>query len=118
MTIDILLALATAFTMSCSISGVLSRYRGRWVMLDVPNDRSLHAAPVPRSGGLAIISGLAAGVLVAAGNLETLPGPAWLFAALLLTFIVSLADGLWGLSPLKRLTFHFLAAALLVFGGG
>jgi UDP-N-acetylmuramyl pentapeptide phosphotransferase/UDP-N-acetylglucosamine-1-phosphate transferase len=32
--------------------------------LDVPNDRSLHLLPVPRSGGMAIMAGIFAGFAI------------------------------------------------------
>src|SRR5258708_13735135 len=37
---------------------VLLRFRG--LPLDKPNERSLHVVPVPRTGGIAVIAGIAA----------------------------------------------------------
>src|SRR5260221_12650614 len=64
------------------------RTQGRWP-LDVPNQRSLHARPVPRSGGIAMMAGIFSGfailqtplvvvlpaaVLVALSHLEDIHG--------------------------------------------
>jgi UDP-N-acetylmuramyl pentapeptide phosphotransferase/UDP-N-acetylglucosamine-1-phosphate transferase len=84
----------------------------RAAVLDRPNVRSLHAAPVPRGGGIAvsgaivlawlglILAGLAAPSLLAV-----------LLGALLLA-IVSWRDDLGGLSPAVRLFAQFAAVAL------
>ena len=86
-------------------------------MLDIPNDRSLHAAATPRSGGLGIIAGLLAGYVTASG-LVSLPGQGWTLLALLLTAGVSFADDIWRLPPLLRFLVHLAAAASLVFPAG
>src|SRR5258708_23206586 len=39
------------------------RARNRWP-LDVPNERSLHARPVPRSGGIAMMAGVFSGFAI------------------------------------------------------
>ena len=86
--------------------------RGRLPM-DHPNERSLHATPTPRIGGL----GIMAGVFVAA---------VWLADATLLPVVlaafalaaVSVLDGVRGLPVRVRFLAHFVAAAgcLLALG--
>ena len=77
-------------------------------MLDRPNPRSLHEAPVPRSGGLAIAAGVAVATALAPQGLAvTLAAAAALVA-------VSLADDLFGLPAMVRLAAHFAAAAAVV----
>ena len=44
---------------------------GRW-FVDRPGARSLHDSPVSRAGGIAILSGLAAGLLI--GTIMEIPG--------------------------------------------
>jgi UDP-N-acetylmuramyl pentapeptide phosphotransferase/UDP-N-acetylglucosamine-1-phosphate transferase len=44
--------------------------------IDLPNDRTLHSAPTPRTGGLAVLAALAGGALVA-GVLGWLARPPW-----------------------------------------
>jgi UDP-N-acetylmuramyl pentapeptide phosphotransferase/UDP-N-acetylglucosamine-1-phosphate transferase len=80
---------------------------GRRLVLDRPNERSLHEHPVPRTGGLAIIAGVAAGCLVGRPGFGATLGLAGALAA------VSFLDDIFGLRTLLRLALH-LAAALLV----
>ena len=91
---------------------------GRRLMLDRPNQRSLHQRPVPRSGGLAIAAGIAAGAAVngipAFHGIGLILGIAGALAAL------SIADDLFTLPTLLRLAAHLAAAAIvvnLVLGG-
>jgi UDP-N-acetylmuramyl pentapeptide phosphotransferase/UDP-N-acetylglucosamine-1-phosphate transferase len=73
--------------------------------LDVPNARSLHERPVPRTGGIAVLLGAAASLGFGAGAM-------WLPLSLALALaIVSFVDDLRGLPTLARLATHFTAAA-------
>lgn len=75
--------------------------------LDRPNERSLHARPLPRSGGIALMTGtLAAFVL--------LPAPMPLAAPALALACVSLADDWRGLPIALRFLAHAAAAAAFV----
>ena len=76
---------------------------------DLPNDRSLHSAPVSRSGGLAMICAIA---LI--GPLFFYGVGAWLSLGAVLA-LVSFADD-WRSLPVKlRLTAHLLVALALVY---
>lgn len=76
------------------------------VVLDEPNLRSLHASPVPRVGGLALMGGILAGWgVLPLGGL----GGVLLIAALLA--LLSFLDDVRGLAAGWRLLAHFLAAA-------
>lgn len=81
--------------------------------MDEPNHRSLHMAPVPRSGGLGIMAGAALGwaMLFVVADTGTL-SPLLLAALGLCAF--SLIDDLRGLSVIWRLIAQLLAAALVV----
>ena len=83
---------------------------GRGVQ-DVPNERSLHHAPVPRIGG----AGLMAGVLFA---WALMPLAWWVVLPLLVLFVVSLLDDMRSLPVFSRLLSHVVAAIILVFGSG
>jgi FlaA1/EpsC-like NDP-sugar epimerase/UDP-N-acetylmuramyl pentapeptide phosphotransferase/UDP-N-acetylglucosamine-1-phosphate transferase len=98
--------------------------------LDRPNTRSLHQAPTPRTGGVAILGGLLLGLGCATiasalghpiethrANTELGPLLALLGAALLLA-AVSYLDDRHRLSLGARLTSHGLAAGALVLGLG
>ena len=112
---EMVFPILVAFAVSALICAVLSRYRGRWALLDMPNERSLHAGVTPRSGGLGIAAGVAAGWALVS---PALPEQGWVLAALLLIAAVSLADDLYRLPPLSRFLVHALATVLLVFPAG
>ncbi|MTW19475.1 MraY family glycosyltransferase [Allochromatium palmeri] len=85
--------------------------------LDHPNERSLHVAPVPRSGGLGVLAGVML-TLLAAFGLGWMDGAlVWIAGALILVALVSFFDDLGDLSPLARLAAHGLAAGWLMLGG-
>jgi UDP-GlcNAc:undecaprenyl-phosphate GlcNAc-1-phosphate transferase len=79
----------------------------RW-FLDHPNQRSLHASPIPRTGGLAIVPGAAAGMLWV--------GNAWLYAIpALALLLLSVVDDWRGLPAPVRLLGHLAAAFAFVY---
>jgi len=102
-------AIAVAAGVCGSLLGLLLWRGSAWLPLDQPNARSLHARPVPRVGGLALMAGLVAGGLLAGGN-------AVLLASAVVLALVSLADDLRGLPVPVRLAAHLLAAAAVVLG--
>lgn len=73
--------------------------------MDHPNQRSLHAAPIPRVGGLALMSGAMIGLLWQWESLWIVA----LCAALLM--LVSLMDDIFGLSVKWRFLVHSVAVA-------
>ena len=80
---------------------------------DVPNERSLHVAPIPRIGGI----GMMAGILTA-WALMLMSLAWWVVLPLLALIIVSLLDDKRGLPVRQRLLVHVIAAAVLVVGSG
>lgn len=112
----ILAALVAALMSSLVLSALLSRYRGRFALLDLPNARSLHVGATPRAGGVAILAGLAVGAATV-GTMQVLPDGGWVIAALLLVAAISFADDIWRLPALLRLAVHLVAASMLVLGG-
>jgi len=76
---------------------------------DRPNERSLHAQPVPRTGGLAILAGAATALLFGAAQL-------WEALALALALgAVSFLDDLRGVPIGARLAAHLAAAAFVAW---
>lgn len=116
----VLISPIISFVVSLLLTRWLVAYRGRWAILDHPNARSLHAQPRPRSGGVAICAGLAAGGAVLVAGWAEAPAGWSLFSALcvLLVAAVSLVDDVRDLPALGRLLIHVLAACALVLGGG
>jgi UDP-N-acetylmuramyl pentapeptide phosphotransferase/UDP-N-acetylglucosamine-1-phosphate transferase len=96
---------AAAFVVALLCLWALLSERARRFALDHPNERSLHERPVPRTGGLAIVAGVAAASALAG----SVPWTALVFAAGLAA--VSFADDLLGLARAVRLAAHLIAAA-------
>ncbi|BBP05734.1 glycosyl transferase [Sulfuriferula plumbiphila] len=88
---------------------LVSRGRTARIALDHPNQRSLHTTPIPRTGGLGVVAGVAAGWAAADG---TLPVALWGGAALLA--VLSFADDRYGLPTSVRFLAHIVAAVWLV----
>jgi UDP-N-acetylmuramyl pentapeptide phosphotransferase/UDP-N-acetylglucosamine-1-phosphate transferase len=102
---------------SAALSGLLSRYRGRYALLDKPNARSLHSKLTPRVGGLAILAGVVAGYACTWQD-WWFPGMASALLALFLVAAVSFADDVRPLPAWLRFLVHFIAAILLVYPAG
>lgn len=107
----VLMIAAGALLVSTGLSGVARRYALSRSLLDVPNERSLHASPTPRGGGIAIAAVVLAGLvlLAAQGSIDTrvavaLGGGGALVAA------VGWLDDRRGLSATARLLVHAAAA--------
>jgi UDP-N-acetylmuramyl pentapeptide phosphotransferase/UDP-N-acetylglucosamine-1-phosphate transferase len=112
--LPVIAALALAFVVSAGSTLRLARSS---LLLDRPNERSLHRAPVPRTGGLAILAGLAAAAFPAL-LLPPSEGPwAWVAGSALPVAVVSLLDDRGDIPPLLRLAAHLGAALVLLAGG-
>lgn len=95
-----------------------SHYRG--LLLDHPNERSLHSRPIPRTGGLAILAGIVVGLSTNWwGNQEFANRPISLIGLGFIPLIaISLLDDYKGIAAKWRLFTHFWSAiTLLVLAG-
>ncbi len=81
--------------------------------LDIPNERSLHQKPIPRVGGVALMSGLLSGWGLMSHVLKW-----WIVLPLLAVFFISLLDDIYHLTVRTRLSIHVGAAVVLVAGSG
>jgi len=97
-----------AFVVSLACLWLLLNTRVKRLLLDRPNERSLHAHPVPRCGGIAIAAGAAAGLALAPQP----PLPAFVLAVALA--VLSFADDALPLPTLLRLVAHLAAAAAFI----
>lgn len=103
------LAPVAAFLVALAAARLLLTPAGRRIALDNPNERSLHAQPVPRTGGIAIAAGMVAACSLApAGVAVILAGAAALAA-------VSFVDDLAGLPALARFAAHLAAAGAALY---
>lgn len=95
----------------------------RWRAIDYPDQRKHHDNPVPRTGGLAVASGILAG-LIAAFALGLFPvgdGGPWksipILTATALIFAVGLVDDCRGCSAGFKLAVQVVAAGMVVATG-
>lgn len=110
------------------LTGQLAGARFASSVLDHPNERSLHDRPTPRTGGVAILAGLLAGLawsvwlgdpLYRASDLAVLGWPVTVWIVLLTYGIglISFWDDRSGVPVPVRFGIHLLAASMLVVGG-
>lgn len=104
------------------LSGALTWFLMKRVrIIDVPNERSSHQTPTPRSGGIAIVVSVFAGLaaLKALGGDPVLEGGVfWTFAgAAALIAVVSIFDDLAGLGFKAKLLTQSLAACAVMATG-
>ena len=109
------LVLAAAVVVSFAGTAFARRYALTRQLIDNPNQRSSHAMPTPRGGGLAIVFSFVGGTaaLWALGVLDEPAMPIFLISALSVAAI-----GFWDdhghISARWRLLVHFIAAGALV----
>ena len=110
-----LLALTITFTVTGIISWWLTTACGHWLALDIPNERSLHTRPTPRTGGIAILLGTGTGLLAAwlwnGYTVVSLP----LTTAVLVLALIALLDDRHTLGAGPRLLTQIGVVSLLLF---
>ena len=101
-----------AFAASCIGTRALAALLRRAAVLDRPNERSSHAMPTPRGGGIAVVSAVAAAWIVfwAAGVLSV--ASLAIAAGMLALAAVSWIDDLKGLPPGWRLIAQVAVVAM------
>lgn len=120
MKLAVALMAVAALVVSLLLTGVARKFALSRGVLDVPNERSSHAVPTPRGGGVGIVlaTTMALGVLALLGMLES-----DLLLALsiggMVVAVVGFVDDRHRLSARVRLAVHFGAAlwALVWLGG-
>jgi UDP-N-acetylmuramyl pentapeptide phosphotransferase/UDP-N-acetylglucosamine-1-phosphate transferase len=81
-------------------------------LLDHPNERSSHTAPVPRGGGWAVLIVLLSGIIITSLLHHDLLPHAGLLAGVILLAAISWFDDKKNVSARARLSMHILAACL------
>jgi UDP-N-acetylmuramyl pentapeptide phosphotransferase/UDP-N-acetylglucosamine-1-phosphate transferase len=112
----ILLAAVIAFALAAGIARSLAEGRG-FVVLDHPNERSLHDTPMPRTGGLAIVAAIVVAHALALAAGAPAGEAAIVGAGAAAVFIVSLCDDVRGVPMALRMLVHAGAASWLVYCG-
>jgi UDP-N-acetylmuramyl pentapeptide phosphotransferase/UDP-N-acetylglucosamine-1-phosphate transferase len=113
-------ALVAAITVGAGLAACLGTRAAipllrRAAVLDRPNERSSHATPTPRGGGIAVISAILAGwlALIVAG--VVVPRLLTVLFGAMLVAAVSWLDDLRGLPPSARLLAQLVAVGLGMF---
>ncbi len=115
-----------SFVLALLVTPAVRSVARRWGLVDVPNEeRRIHAEPVPRVGGVAIVVAYAGafGVLFLAGLAASgmvrgaMPVVERLLPAALVVFVTGLADDVWGLRPWQKFAGQLAAAGLAIWAG-
>jgi UDP-N-acetylmuramyl pentapeptide phosphotransferase/UDP-N-acetylglucosamine-1-phosphate transferase len=121
-------AAVAVFLLSRELTSRLSTTSTPFHVLDLPNDRSLHSVPTPRTGGLAVVGSLTAGLLIVpllaalpnlpgipTGLLLSWPVPLlWIMALTLALAAISYLDDRLDLPVGSRLLLHLVIAIAAV----
>lgn len=100
-----------AFLIVVSVVTIILRSKFGNAVQDVPNERSLHSKPVPRTGGIALMAGVLSSWMLLWPSMVW-----WIVVPTVLLFAVSFMDDLHNLSVKQRLLAHMIAATVLVIG--
>jgi Fuc2NAc and GlcNAc transferase len=108
-------ALAVATLLAAVVTGLV-RVRALQVgIIDVPNDRSSHAVPVPRGGGVAIVVVVLLGTILACTrDALTIADSSALLAGGMMVAGIGYWDDRRGLPALPRFSVHLVASVLVV----
>ena len=109
-------ALLVSFAVAMAAAPVVLRVMVHRGVLDVPNHRSSHLAPVPRGGGIACLAGVLAGLAIASAQNQFVP---WLaISGAVFLAIVGFADDQGALAAAPRLGAQMAVGALVGVGAG
>jgi UDP-GlcNAc:undecaprenyl-phosphate GlcNAc-1-phosphate transferase len=115
--------LVVAATVTYLLTPVARRIALRWGAMTAVRDRDVHAIPTPRLGGIAMLAGFAAGLLVATQmpflgpRLSDGRQTVALLSGAALICALGVADDKWELDALTKLAGQVLAAGVMVLGG-
>ncbi len=90
---------------------VLTKGMTGFIIHDIPNERSLHDQPVPRVGGIALMTGVLCGWALLVQSWVW-----WIMLPVVGLFALSLVDDVRNLSPGTRLIGHFIFALIALSG--
>lgn len=109
--------LLLTFVVSALLTWWMASGRTPLAIMDHPNERSLHARPVPRSGGIAILLAVCTGWGVLLDEFGMPQGMVWIIFSAVVVAVISLLDDLFALPARVRLPVHVLAAVFVLLGG-
>lgn len=114
-----ILLLFLAGLASFALTYFLSGLKSRKIMIAVPNERSLHEKPVPKSGGIAIVLTWYTGLTILFFFDFIEKNLYYALMSGILISVISLIDDIYDVKPVVRLLIHFITAIIaFAFLGG
>jgi UDP-GlcNAc:undecaprenyl-phosphate/decaprenyl-phosphate GlcNAc-1-phosphate transferase len=120
---EYVLCLLAAAAVTYLLTPPVERLARAWRIMAPVRDRDVHDTPTPRLGGLAMLGGLLAGLLLASklpkmGSVfEGGQTPIALLSGVLVIVALGVIDDKWGLDAPTKLAGQVLAAGLMAFQG-
>jgi len=115
--ISTVIAAFLAFVVSVLITRRICDPASRLHILDHPNERSLHSYPTPRTGGVAILTGIVSATPVWVTLTDVPDSMIWLSTSMVLVAVLSFIDDRRGLPVRWRFMGHVTVATLVIVGG-
>ncbi|MDR0945986.1 MAG: undecaprenyl/decaprenyl-phosphate alpha-N-acetylglucosaminyl 1-phosphate transferase, partial [Bifidobacteriaceae bacterium] len=119
-----LLVCVISAVVTWALTPLVRRLARAWGAMTPVRDRDIHTVPTPRMGGVAMLGGIAVGMLVASriGFLDPVFGSgnrsAWaVLGAAALVVVLGVVDDIWELDWLTKLAGQVLAAGLMAWQG-
>jgi UDP-GlcNAc:undecaprenyl-phosphate GlcNAc-1-phosphate transferase len=103
-----------SFTASLALTPLMAWIGLRWRLVDVPNERKIHAVPVPRIGGAAVYLGFVGAVLLNSIVIE------WMVAIVVsgsLLLVIGILDDIKEVPAWAKLLAQIAGAALVIYSG-
>lgn len=109
----LLIILCISFSVSLFLTYRFCKPASAFHILDYPNARSLHTTPLPRSGGVAMLTGIVVGGLFSFVYNQTLEIYCTIVSTLLPVAGISFLEDRYGIHVELRILSHFCAAIVL-----
>jgi UDP-GlcNAc:undecaprenyl-phosphate GlcNAc-1-phosphate transferase len=114
--INLILIFASAFILALGATPVTRRIASRLGIVDRPDARRLHLAPVPLLGGIAIYLGFIVALLLFGEGWVVSQAIGILVGATIVSFL-GIWDDRWGVRPVLKLSGQATAAGILIISG-
>ena len=100
---------------SCLVTYFFIKKSGQFGIVDIPNHRSLHDTPKPRTGGLAVFSAMLIGLIMLQHHIDSrLLG---ILPYSLVIVVAAFVDDIYSISALIRLLLQVAIASAVAFNG-
>jgi UDP-GlcNAc:undecaprenyl-phosphate GlcNAc-1-phosphate transferase len=104
-----------AMVVTVAVLPALVRLAAKWLIIDQPGDRKVHAFPIPRVGGIAMAIGIISAALV---TIDLHVQDQWFLAGAATLVVFGALDDRFDLDYRVKLAGQLLAAGMAVIGGG